>query len=240
MKNQRSSFNFVSLSCAALAVIAMPLQTWAIQGDYDGNGVVDLGDYQGFNAYTNGPDAEPEFGGWELLDLDFDSDVDFADFAIMQNNFTGHDLCLGGTCVECLDNSDCNDNDACTTDVCEVDNTCSNTPISGCGAHPVAIFTDPVSGFSTKDVRDVDNEIINFDLTDKSIIYVATGAEYQVGSWPVNGNLLDGGFFQVRFGTVLGEHRAYFTETGNATICNFVVTPTSFSIFATSTQVPHT
>jgi len=112
-------------------------------------------------------------------------------------------------------------------------------PSSPCGTF--AAFTDSVSGFATSDVRDVDNEIINFNPTRMSIVYVSSGAEYQVGSWPVNGNFLgNGGFFQVRFGTVLGEHRAYFTETGSGTICNFVVTPTTLSIFATSTQVPHT
>ncbi|MBI1826805.1 MAG: hypothetical protein HY287_11165 [Planctomycetes bacterium] len=175
-------------------------------------------------------------------------------------------------CVECLNNADCDDANACTTDACEDNNTCSNTSIPdccnldadcddghsctadvcssnaclhtqipGCIEHTIATFTDSVSGFSTQDVRDVDNEIVHFDPNRMSIIYVATGTEYQIGSWPVNGNFLGfGGFFQVRFGTVLGEYRAYFTETGSGTICNFVVTPTNFSIFATNTQVPHT
>jgi hypothetical protein len=45
---------------------------------------------------------------------------------------------------------------------------------------------------------------------------------------------------QVRFGTVLGVQRAYFTETGSGTICNFVVTPTTVSIYPMNTLVLHT
>jgi len=278
MQNRRLP-GFFLLKCAALmgsaatgAAFATSLQSESLPGDVDGNGVVDLSDYLQFNIYTNGPDADPTYGDYLLLDLDADADVDLADFADMQNSFTGHDLCISGTCVECLNDADCDDADVCTNDVCEndhtcsytdiggccnfdsecddgldctsdvckVDHTCAHTQIPGCITHTFATFTDSDSEFATQDVRDVDNEIVHFDSVRKSIVYVATGVEYQVGSWTVNGNLLGGGFFQVRFGTVLGEHRAYFTETGSGTICNFVVTPTSFSIFATSTQVPHT
>jgi hypothetical protein len=102
-----------------------------------------------------------------------------------------------------------------------------------------AVFDDPDSDFTTTDVRDVDDEIIQFDTETDAIIYVATGNTYQEGSWPVDGNSLgSSGSFQVRFGTVGGERRAYFTETGPATICDFVVQDPLFLIFPTSETVP--
>lgn len=100
-----------------------------------------------------------------------------------------------------------------------------------------ALFTDPMSTFSTTHVRDVDGETIRFRVSNQSIVY-QDGTEYQAGSWPVSGNFVGGNSFLIRFGTEEGERRAYFTETGPATICDFVVTPTTFSIFPTQVTVP--
>ncbi len=100
----------------------------------------------------------------------------------------------------------------------------------------LALFTDPDSGFSTTVARDVDDETVQFSVSRKSIIY-QDGIEYDVGSWTAEGNFLAGGDFQIRFGSVGGEKRAYFTEAAPGTICNFVVTPDQFQIFPTS-QVP--
>lgn len=102
-----------------------------------------------------------------------------------------------------------------------------------------ARFTDPNDeSFSTPDVRDVDDEIVRFDTEADSIVWAETGAAYQPGSWPVNGNFLGSGGFQVRFGTVGGEKRAYFTETGPATICQIEPAGNGLSISATSSTVP--
>ncbi len=102
-----------------------------------------------------------------------------------------------------------------------------------------AIFDDPDSDFSTADVRDVNDEIIQFDTETMAIVWVADGRSFQAGNWPVTGNMLgSGGAFQVRFGTVGGERRAYFTETVPATICDFVVEGDNFLIFPTTVTVP--
>jgi hypothetical protein len=151
-----------------------------------------------------------------------------------------HCVSVGGVtaCVPCLIDAECDDNLECTTDACD-NGACTHTPIEGCTERSLATFTDPESDFSTTDVRDVNDEIVNFDTTAKSIIYKTTGVEYQAGQWDVNGNFLDAGqAFEVRFGTVNGEHRAYFTETGSTYICNYVVTSNSFSILPTTTSVP--
>lgn len=102
-----------------------------------------------------------------------------------------------------------------------------------------ARFTDPADeSFSTPDVRDVDDEIVRFDTETNSIVWAEDDSSYQPGLWPVNGNFLAGGGFQVRFGTVNGEKRAYFTETGPATICEIEANGTTISISATSVTVP--
>lgn len=104
------------------------------------------------------------------------------------------------------------------------------------GANRV-VFADPDSDFSTSDVRDIDEEIVRFDPVANTLIWVADGSAFD--GWEVNGNLLGAaGAFQVRFGTVGGERRAYFTETGPATICDITVANSRLSISPTSTPVP--
>jgi len=131
-----------------------------------------------------------------------------------------------------------NDNTADNTNVNDnvVDNSNDN---GGTDTTNFAVFVDPDTDFSTTDVRDVDEEMIRFDTTTLGILWVADGRTFDEGFWPVDDVFLgSGGSFQVRFGTKDGERRAYFTETGPATICNFVVSGSSFLIFATSTLVP--
>ena len=103
----------------------------------------------------------------------------------------------------------------------------------------LVVFFDPDSEFSTMDVRDVDDEIVRFDGDLKAIIWVTDDLVFDEGVWENDGNfLLEGRPFQVRFGTVDGERRAYFTETGPATICNISVDQGRLRIAATNVLVP--
>ena len=99
-----------------------------------------------------------------------------------------------------------------------------------------ALFTDPDSGFSTTVVRDVDDETVQFSISARSIIY-QDGTEYDAGTWTVDGNFVGGVSFRIRFGSVNGEKRAYFTETAPGTICDFRISDGQFQIFPT-TQLP--
>lgn len=101
----------------------------------------------------------------------------------------------------------------------------------------LALFTDPDTGFSTTVVHDVDTDTVQFSISGKSILY-QDGTEYQAGSWTAEGNFLADGGFQIRFGTEVGERKAYFTETAPGTICNFVVTADQFQIFPTTVTPP--
>ena len=103
----------------------------------------------------------------------------------------------------------------------------------------LVVFFDPDSEFSTTDVRDVNEEIVRFDGTTKAIIWVADDLVFDEGAWETDGNFLGAGRrFQVRFGTVDGERRAYFTETGPATICDISVEQGQLRIAATNVLVP--
>lgn len=101
----------------------------------------------------------------------------------------------------------------------------------------LVVFSDPNSSLRTNDVYDVDDEIVHFDPAANALVWVATGASFP--GYPVNENLIGvTGFFQVRFGTVDGKRRAYFTESAAGTICNITVTNGSLAIFATNVTVP--
>ena len=111
----------------------------------------------------------------------------------------------------------------------------------GGDAAMLAVFfdTDETTGFETSDEYDVDNEVVQFDTATKSIIWAADGRAFQEGGWDVDGNILGAaGFFQVRFGNVDGQRRAFFTETGPATICDIEPVGDSLSITSTDTLVP--
>jgi hypothetical protein len=99
----------------------------------------------------------------------------------------------------------------------------------------IAEFRDPASTFTTRDVRDVDDQIVQFDTANNALIWVADGRSFP--GYPVSGNLISSGGFQVRFGTKNGECRAYFTETGPATICDINVVNGQLVILPTSVAV---
>jgi hypothetical protein len=108
---------------------------------------------------------------------------------------------------------------------------------NGMPAARFAVFEDPDSDFSTDQVRDVDGEIMQFDNDSQMLVWQLDGSTH--AGWPVSANDLGAtGSFRVRFGTEGGEPRAYFTETGPATICDLEVTNGVLSIFPTTTTVP--
>jgi hypothetical protein len=100
----------------------------------------------------------------------------------------------------------------------------------------LAVFSDPASSFMTSDVRDVQEQIVRFDIANNSLIWVADGRSFP--GYPVSGNFVRADRnFQIRFGTKDGECRAYFTETASATICDIevvggqlIISPTSVSV----------
>ena len=130
-------------------------------------------------------------------------------------------------------NTNTNTNDNANTNT----NDNANANDNGEDESDFALFTDPDSDFTTTTVRDIDGETVRFRISNEAIVY-QDGREYQEGSWPVSGNALGGGAFLARFGTQDGVRQAYFTETGPATICNFVVSEVNFLIFPTSQTVP--
>lgn len=58
---------------------------------------------------------------------------------------TDKKVCSGGTCLECLSASDCNDNNACTTDACSA-NTCSHLAITTSSTACENVSCDPLKG----------------------------------------------------------------------------------------------
>jgi hypothetical protein len=80
----------------------------------------------------------------------------------------------------------------------------------------LAVFSDPDSSFMTSDVRDAQEQIVRFDVSSNSLIWVGDGRSFS--GYPVSGFFIGADrSFQVRFGTKDGERRAYFTETARPT-----------------------
>lgn len=101
----------------------------------------------------------------------------------------------------------------------------------------LAMFTDAVSGFSTTDVRDVQDQIVRFDTANNALIWAADGRSFS--GYPVSGNFMRADrSFQVRFGMKDGERRAYFTETVATTICDVEVISGQLVITPTTAHVP--
>lgn len=78
----------------------------------------------------------------------------------------------------------------------------------------LVLFTDPASGFSTSDVRDVQEQIVHFNTADE-LIWTADRTRFPEFI-VVDGNAIayhhrTDKFFQVRFGTKDGELQAYLT-----------------------------
>ena len=100
----------------------------------------------------------------------------------------------------------------------------------------LAVFSEP-SGFMTSDVRDVQGQIVRFDTANNALIWAADGRSFS--GYPVSGDFIGADrTFQVRFGTENGERRAYFTETGPATICDINVVNGQLTILPTNVPVP--
>jgi hypothetical protein len=101
----------------------------------------------------------------------------------------------------------------------------------------LAVFNDPTSSFTTSDVRDVQEQIVRFDVASNSLIWAGDGRSFS--GYPVNGLFIRvDRFFQVRFGTKDGERRAYFTETVATTICDIEIIGGQLLITPTNVTVP--
>ena len=101
----------------------------------------------------------------------------------------------------------------------------------------LALFMDPVGGFSTSDVRDSEGEVVRFTV-DGLLVWPPTMATFS--GFPVAGNFIgptQG--FEVRFGTEGGQRRAYFTERGPGTICDIDLINGMINISPTSQTVPN-
>jgi hypothetical protein len=77
----------------------------------------------------------------------------------------------------------------------------------------VARFTDRSSGFSTTDLRDVDEQIVRFNDRDGELIWAATGARYPgytgaSASVYIYSKTVG---MEIRFATKDGDRRAYLT-----------------------------
>jgi hypothetical protein len=103
-----------------------------------------------------------------------------------------------------------------------------------------AVFVDPVTGFTTDEVHDADREIVHFEPALGVMVSAATGST--VSGWEANGTDLgwsrSGIPFRVRFGTELGERRAYFTEAGPGTICNLRIAGTDQLFISGTNETP--
>lgn len=102
----------------------------------------------------------------------------------------------------------------------------------------LVLFTDADTGFATADVYDATREVVRFDAERQAMVSSATGDA--VSGWATNGTDLGPfGAFRVRFGSEGGQRRAYFTEAGNGTLCDLVLSgPEMLSIYATSERPP--
>jgi len=100
----------------------------------------------------------------------------------------------------------------------------------------LAQFADPQSGQMTSDVYDVDNQVVQFDIANRTLIWRADGRTFT--GYIVNGNIINVDF-QVRFGTDKGVWHAYFTETARPFICNIEIVNGQLSITATNVPVPN-
>ena len=97
-------------------------------------------------------------------------------------------------------------------------------------------FQDSDSDFATSDVLDIDGEVVRFDAANRQLIWVKDSLAF--AGWDVDGNVLRGGDFTVRFGTKDGQRMAYFTETDPPTICDIIVQNGSLTILPTTETVP--
>ena len=85
----------------------------------------------------------------------------------------------------------------------------------------LAAFTDSNTGFSTSDVRDIHDQIVRFNVADKTHELIWTADDRSFPGYPVYGNFIlaysvcSFCAFDVRFGIKDGERRAYLTFVDN-------------------------
>jgi hypothetical protein len=114
---------------------------------------------------------------------------------------------------------------------------------------PMAVFTDPASGFSTSDVRDVEEQIVRFNIANE-LIWTADGTRFP--GYPVYDAFISAHgicsvcSLQVLFGTKDGERRAYLTwgddynHYYSGTIVDIEVVGGQLAITETNALVPGT
>ncbi|MGH9324185.1 MAG: hypothetical protein ACRD21_15780 [Vicinamibacteria bacterium] len=113
---------------------------------------------------------------------------------------------------------------------------CDGSPTDADGSDFV-VFTDSATGFATTDVRDVDDEIVRFIPADDTMLWVPGNLLFD--NWPVDGSFLGPSReFQVRYGTVSGQRRAYFTEAGRGTLCDLQVNGNNLQLLPTNVLPP--
>jgi len=101
------------------------------------------------------------------------------------------------------------------------------------------VFTDRVSGLSTSDVRDVQEQIVRFNSVGE-LIWAADGTRFP-GYPVVQGSFIKADFsFQVRFGTKDGERRAYFAQHDRDFVYDLEVVGDQLVITETNVPVPGT
>jgi hypothetical protein len=111
------------------------------------------------------------------------------------------------------------------------------TPTPTPQAPVIAQFNEPGTTFTTPDIRDVDEQIVQFDTANNALIWKADGRSFP--GYPVSGLFIRADrAFQVRFGTKDGERRAYFTETVATTICDIQIVNGVLTILPTNVPVP--
>jgi len=99
----------------------------------------------------------------------------------------------------------------------------------------LAKFTDSVFNVVTSDVRDVQDQIVQFDTTNNALIWKATNQSYS--GYTVSGDLINA-MFRVVFGIKDGDRRAYFTEAATGTVCDIEIVSGQVVISPTNVPVP--
>ena len=128
------------------------------------------------------------------------------------------------------------------TIACGGDSSPSTSPTTPTPSSPtptmIAVFADPTSSLSTQDVRDVQDQIVRFDIPSNSLVWIDNR---MFSGFPVLDSyfIRSDRFFQVRFGSVNGQRRAYFTEAVRGTICDVEMVGSGVVVTSTDVTVPN-
>ena len=139
--------------------------------DSDGDGVDDSIDVCCQTQEGVSVDAE----GRPVADIDEDCDVDLEDYQLLQNGLRGP------ATQNCCEDSDCDDQDDCTIDRCDLAKGCTHLPRATSGplqSSPVAVSCD---GALLVNVNPDANSITVFDATQPTLVKIA---EIPVGHDP--------------------------------------------------------